>query len=364
VQCISAQCVLATFQLVSSVLVLPYFTTIMQSEIRFLSLVIIAISLHLVAGAPIPVEPRAIEVVCAPSTWQTVIVFFALNYVALATTVKSCPGETFPTTVTWTIMCLLLPFSGVCRGCFAIARGRIRGESDLRHATRARAMCVLMRTTPTDGTATDGTNAGNQTGTSIAPETTVKAGGHTSTSTIEQEGGKDELKLEKLSRGTVRIHGEVPSLPDDYAFTILPSDAKVFVKDLPEDQVSISHRSDYSNSPRPEMNVKVCHSHNVVKCIASIIQLGYSCVTLYRARSDQVELYGYAAFGLTVVPYAVMSIVNLIANIVTPDYPFIYMVRSDVMKELEKKGYCFDGTVGTIEADWAQTVNERGTWLI
>ena len=46
-----------------------------------------------------------------------------------------------------------------------------------------------------------------------------------------------------------------------------------------------------------------------------------------------------------------MSFVNLIANMVTPDYPALFMVRSEVMEEAEKRGYKFDGTVGRLDVD-------------
>jgi hypothetical protein len=94
--------------------------------------------------------------------------------------------------------------------------------------------------------------------------------------------------------------------------------------------------------------VDICNSYNGIKGLASLIQLGYAIVTLYRSRGDQIEQYGYAAFGLTVVQYAVVSVVNLLANILTPDYPALYMVRSEVMKEAEGRGGKFDGTIGEI----------------
>jgi len=212
---------------------------------------------------------------------------------------------------------------------------------------------VLMRLIPMPN---DGRITNNPGGVdSCEPQNTIMVRRDTSIASTEEERGNDELALKKLVFGTVRIHGEVPKrLPPHYAFAILPSHVKVFIKDLDEDETR-PLPSDYCISHRSEMDVEVCKNHNLIKWIASIIQLGYSCVTLYRVRGDQLELYGYAAFGLTVIPYAVMSIVNLIANIVTPDYPFLYMVRSDVMKELENKGYCFDGTVGTIEPDTDET---------
>lgn len=102
-------------------------------------------------------------------------------------------------------------------------------------------------------------------------------------------------------------------------------------------------------APRYGGNVKLSKSHNILKCMASIVQVIYACFTLYRTRYDQIDRYGYAAYGLTVIPYAIMSLLNLAANIVTLDYPCLYMVRSEVMDEAERRGAKFEGTVGVIE---------------
>jgi hypothetical protein len=70
-------------------------------------------------------------------------------------------------------------------------------------------------------------------------------------------------------------------------------------------------------------------------------------------------MYGYAAFGLTVIPYAIMSILNLTANLLTPEYPMLFMVQSDGMR-IRQLGYSkpqFDGIVGTIVPENARTDN-------
>jgi len=51
----------------------------------------------------------------------------------------------------------------------------------------------------------------------------------------------------------------------------------------------------------------------------------------------------------TVVPYAVMSIVNLIANMLVPHYPTLYMVRTPTMDQAEEAGGQFEGVV-TVQA--------------
>src|SRR5208282_5232667 len=97
--------------------------------------------------------------------------------------------------------------------------------------------------------------------------------------------------------------------------------------------------------------IKLSKSHNVMKSLIAIIQLMFACITLYRTRGDQLDRFGYAAFGLTVTQYAVMSLVNLIANISTPDYSSLYMVRTEIMDEAERHKGLFVGAVAAVYRD-------------
>ena len=244
-------------------------------------------------------------------------------------TIKTFPGEKAHSTVGWIISALLIPFSGVWKGCVSIACGKVRGENSLDHAARAGALCVLVRTEawrPQAGEDVEGCRT-----------LCLSLGGHGSAF-------KGTLRVAPLRGGryvspeTDIIHGQIlQPLPDGYRFQIIPKNVKV--------------------SPLCCSAINICKSHNSLKSIASVIQLSYACVTLYRSRGDQISRYGFAAFGLTVIPYAIMSLVNLIANILSPDYPSLYMVRSEVMVEAERRGGLFDGTVGIIE-----TADRQQNW--
>ncbi|KAI8247765.1 hypothetical protein K4K53_001448 [Colletotrichum sp. SAR 10_77] len=92
----------------------------------------------------------------------------------------------------------------------------------------------------------------------------------------------------------------------------------------------------------------------------------FAISTLYRTRGDQIERYGYAAFGLTVIPYAWMSLINLVGNAICPQYDKIYVVSSRALRDLQlarKEGsqdsqtqdqtqWRVDGTVGRLEGHW------------
>ena len=134
-------------------------------------------------------------------------------------------------------------------------------------------------------------------------------------------------------------------LPRGYSLTGLPSNAKII--------------SDVGDEPG---DTELCSSYNVPKAIIAIIQTIYASITLYRARDDQIQRYGYAAFGLTVLPYLIMSIMNLFATSLLSDYSSLYIVRSLELDEAITAGAQVDGAVGrivqsTIENDRFLTSN-------
>jgi hypothetical protein len=96
-------------------------------------------------------------------------------------------------------------------------------------------------------------------------------------------------------------------------------------------------------------------SHNLVRGIAALLQLLYTSYTFYRTIGGQVNQYGFAAPGFTVLPYAVMSGLNLMANLVAPHYPTLYLIRTKIMEEAERRrGSPFHYVVG-------EAVDESGT---
>jgi len=127
------------------------------------------------------------------------------------------------------------------------------------------------------------------------------------------------------------IHGYC-SLPRGYELALLPSNAKVDTGDM-------------TNHGKADIS----SSYNVPKAIIAIVQTMYASVTLYHTRGDQIQRYGYASFGLTVIPYVIMSIMNLSSNLIVPDYPTLYLVRSLELDEARVAGGEIDGTVGRLD---------------
>jgi len=86
-----------------------------------------------------------------------------------------------------------------------------------------------------------------------------------------------------------------------------------------------------------------------VKAVVAIAQTVYASITLYKTRGNQTETYGYASFELTVLPYVLMSILNLFSQIACAEYSTFFMVHSEIMDEARKRGGIFDGVVGTLK---------------
>jgi hypothetical protein len=110
----------------------------------------------------------------------------------------------------------------------------------------------------------------------------------------------------------------------------------------------------------------VSSSYNVPQVLISVVQLIFALVTLYRTRGDQLNKYGYSAFGLTVLPYFIMSLINLAGNIVTPTYSNLYLVHSRELEEFERfhktdppsdKIIVLDGTLGYLTQERHTKIN-------
>src|SRR5690606_8783059 len=69
------------------------------------------------------------------------------------------------------------------------------------------------------------------------------------------------------------------------------------------------------------------------KSIFSLVQIIAAVYSLSKASVLQFEKYGYASYALTTLPYIIMSAINLLANVLTYEYPTCYIVRSEAYDE-------------------------------
>ena len=160
-------------------------------------------------------------------------------------------------------------------------------------------------------------------------------------------------KLGRMGVHGCYIHGQV-RLPIGYSISPVPHDARVIYKQ-PSDG--------YEN------HEAIASSYSLARSAFALFQAIYASLTLYMSRGDQITRYGYAAFGLTVTPYAIMSFINLVAGILTPEYPNLYLVDSEVPQEASRRRDShFEGMIGILQSlvsrDDTTNVDARGTFTV
>ncbi|KDQ51984.1 hypothetical protein JAAARDRAFT_198641 [Jaapia argillacea MUCL 33604] len=104
--------------------------------------VVLVTTFLVISVAALPM-PRS--VVCVPTTWHDIAVFFVANYIAHAATIPTAPGAKWYDTAAWTILCVLLPFAGLGKSLGLILSHFLVGSSDLEKALAREALAVVVR---------------------------------------------------------------------------------------------------------------------------------------------------------------------------------------------------------------------------
>ena len=137
---------------------------------------------------------------------------------------------------------------------------------------------------------------------------------------------------------TTKVHGKVV-LPDGYALMVVPKDT--VLEDDPSVELKFCDKIVRAVSKLFQVdsshNTLISSNYNFVKILVSLGQTLFAVATIYRTRGDQISKYGYAAFGLTVIPYAWMSLINLFGNLIRPEYPALYLVESETLDQLRNQ---------------------------
>lgn len=225
---------------------------------------------------------RGCTFICHNAAWTDIALFFVGNYLAHVATVKSNPGDSTGAIFWWSLGALFVPLTGMLKAN-AIVRGlAIFGRTPLQKAARAGAL--LMVVPKKTISPSDLNHEGH------AASIDLEGGTNNNTSSSTTSANQIESPIWYTLSGP--IHG-MAKLPRRYGLAYVPADA--------------------SFNDTPGSGVKLACTYNILRISASLIQLGFSTYTLYRTRGDQIDKFGYASFGLTTIPYAYMSLVNLFA---------------------------------------------------
>jgi len=95
-----------------------------------------------------------------------------------------------------------------------------------------------------------------------------------------------------------------------------------------------------------DRDITISCSYNAGKALVALGQALFAISTLYETQGDQIARYGYAAFGLTVAPYAWMSTINLVGSLICPEYSAMYLVESQASRRLRSEVEIYSGQHG------------------
>lgn len=137
------------------------------------------------------------------------------------------------------------------------------------------------------------------------------------------------------------------------------------VRDNPN--ITGSAQTDQNLDDPPHKYQSLSSFRSFPKIFLSIIQLLFGSTTLiHNPGEDLIRKYGSSAFSLAVAPYVWMSFINLLANMLCPQYPNIYLVRNSIMDEVEERmrvehneTQTFFGVVGHLRPKVAVTNNSQ-----
>lgn len=82
---------------------------------------------------------------CTPTKWSDIMIFYLANYAAHAATTRSLPGEKNWGTMMAVLAALFFPAAGAFRGILGITSLAVFGKSDLEKAAKAGALCMIVR---------------------------------------------------------------------------------------------------------------------------------------------------------------------------------------------------------------------------
>lgn len=290
-------------------------------SLRILSYLALSTCLLLFSFA-LPLGTRA-SVHCVSTDWHSMITFFILNYLSHAATVPGQPGARWTENLPWTIISLMLPFAGLGKTLgLLISYTSVFGQNVEKAVSRG-AIAIVSRSKDWE----PALEQSHMTAVRL-PESLVQRLGlenryrcsYTNARTYSNNNRDTRVTFNIITPPSMRVSDRCydfcgkSSLPRGYHWVFPDRD----------------HMANYALSYAGQC---IPRSHSYLKMITSIVQLFSSSITLYRTRGSQLDQYGYAAFGLSVFPYLLMSLVNLCCAIILGEYPYLYPLWTPILEE-------------------------------
>ena len=336
---------------------------------------------------------------CEKTAWYDVCWFFFTNYLLHTLSVRSLPGENAYSSTVFKLCCLLVPYTGVRRGLSLISSASSLNPNNLRAAARAGALCMVIRKPdwrPEDGQTVAGCQVDGLDEEVQNPEPTGsdEKGESLRMSVVENSAPRPHCSDDKPSKRidvsldlkddfepsppsgilqkltcmlvrTDRFNNECPSkspvdhenikihgsfkLALGYGLAYVPPNVEIHPRH--EYQTIEGDRISAMGTDQVVGRTRIASTHDIPRIWFSLIQTVSAGYSLYRARGSQINRYGFAAFGLTVIPYMIVSVVNFLGSFLSAEYETMYIVHSATMDEMIRRGGMVDGVVGTLHGN-------------
>ncbi|GAB1317926.1 hypothetical protein MFIFM68171_08136 [Madurella fahalii] len=304
------------------------------------------------------------NLVCFPTSLMDIAIFVFVNYLTHAASARLPHGASTGRTVKVIIDSLCYPVLGIGYALPAIAQwsvGLQKGfpwivlpKDNLKTAHRAGALItacrnddwlpnekdesyeqVTLEENSSGSESSSGSKGGDPPSSNQQEPSTTAATYDCKLSDVSRDEQKRWLRFEPPDEHFNIFGGR--ELPTGYGWVFVPWDAKIerptTNAPLPEKSLLKRRWSVYGDQDLELPEMPLGAEYSLFQPIAAVIQAISAGITLYRTRGDQLDRYGFTAFGLTVVPYLVMSIVNFFAHFAVPKYSALYIVQSDILDE-------------------------------
>ncbi|KZT70055.1 hypothetical protein DAEQUDRAFT_765079 [Daedalea quercina L-15889] len=107
--------------------------------------------------------------------------------------------------------------------------------------------------------------------------------------------------------------------------------------------------------------LKVHFRKSAIGTLLSLAHLVVGSYELYVSWLDEIPRWGYAAYGLSVIPYLLMSVANLLCALYVGSYPCAQLLRTPILDESIRRSIALSGVPGNVAPAYDGTI---GTPLV
>ncbi|KAI5783236.1 hypothetical protein DFH27DRAFT_278031 [Peziza echinospora] len=266
-------------------------------------------------------------IVCRPTDWIDIVKFLLLNYVAHAFTTLTLPGEPLSSILFKAVSALFCPYFSLMGGT---SRVFDRGYT---------ANC------------TDGSKDSQELNTAAHGNAcfTLVVGHYTESGKFLADGPTEMLVKSSTIHGAHDLSESWPSKPPPFnghenaSSPDTPPSCSARDQMLADEERGPASGLVYRLMPlrldsllipmglsctrAADAPLVLSSSSNTGTAVVAILQVGFAVYGLYTVRASQLERFGYAAYVFTVIPFALMSVLNLAQLIGSPAYPAGFLLH-------------------------------------